>query len=1781
MTSLSDQLKAIGLKTASVALDRKSRTKMHSRSLIYDAKTAAAQDYDYIYLVCLDGFEHLCQLDSRFTKFGATLFSETAVQTDRNVQPQDVVDALSRNIDAFLELVGPYWRLQPAVFATEWLVRRFYANIHNAEQLLTSCLPYHADKVFVKCLYVIPKAQMPLLFTWANGYKDLLQPPPMTSVVKAFMSRDFFRYYTAHLVSSIQRGTAHKDQLVLYLAAAVQVVASHGRDPQKLSAGEDREVLVSLLECVGHLLVARHDRQLSSGMLHDCRLTAYSLVAVLAQVVSLLQEVIDLLMVSIADTACFPADSSEDASALSHQSLIVMGQLWDGSVAPKLPPAVYRNVLLGRVAGLLHHLQQEGYRIDRLAVLLVTGGDEVNAAKLKVASLVPSTTRVTEWLVAASQTALDDKVRRLVVEQLEAHLQQDKVAFELVVRQAGLTISGLEMSLMSTLRGADVEVDDSVQDDAEDEIIDEAAEEALASQPVTVASGCLLFDNADFSGHLQALLRVLAPLDAPLRHAAVSRFSQTAFADVEAAVSFYIRVGFTPAAPIGVRVAALRFVRRRVRELGSAYHFHLLVPVLLLGLHSPDQRIRLAFADILKLIKPGDKKAPLFLELIYGGSPRDIVSPADSVRLLDALALDDVVFDRLQLPHALSTVFAVKVGNKRFGSLFRAFVHHQWSLPFSLALKYICWALGAHDSQLSKFVENRPSLEAEAAAIKVPFEDVEAAAVNAAASAADTTAVEWLLTAAGSPFNSLQILADTKLSQIFGLLTAAFQLKVATRYLELLADDSALAFDPMSTLQRLPINHELAVALLRHVQLSPQAPGPGLAKRRRRLLALTRQAMARDDVNALAATHLQHLTSVLDLLEYTFQKTVLAEPDLLEALFAALTDLDYLGDGQLPVLYAQETLAHCMLLAIAQMKQHGAPPVASVRADLVVNAIRTSQSPQVQNRLLLVVAELAAWAPQTILHLVMPIFTFMGAHTVRQDDAFLSSVLQQTVAKVIPAIADSAQASDVEFLLASFAAAFPHIPRHRRVQLFASLARTLGAERLLHVVIFLMGQQYATAQPVAQRAIVDFASALLRGFSASEQLSSINGLLELWQFLPDQPVEAGTDAYADLSGRAVYGSAVLALLKQGLVNLKTLVLKFVEVVVGDDLKMKIATSDERNKASGAEPSAVLAPFRQLVAFILTSLEKYTSDGVSSVTSTKLLPALYALLSKLMELLPLAHFIDSILTPLAESRTLPMTARVARNLCVLASAKIETEVNTNNVEGVLSALMERLSPALVREIAAEDAHGSAELQLAFITTYAAVVTKLGACGQLNSPEHSKGVANLLHILTGDHALRSSHPEVVVASIHAIASIVNILGVKAIGFFNKIVPPTLEIWKETREGESAELIQAAVLGLLACFVRKLPAFMTSSLESTLVAVLTSDLVDVEVRSNVLAVFVQQMEGPQLIRALCRVWLSLSPLTGNVFCISASVGDLGLFVNTMQRTIDAMDKRSATAQATVFIKWLIAAFEFRDAVTFDTNTVRRLEALFHACGISYVMKLNDKVFRPLFAQLVRWATTGEGAAQSPLTADARIGRLTAFFRFFNKLQDQLKSIITTYYTYIIDPVAQLLRDFESKTIVDINLRRIVLNSLTSAFKYDQDDFWLALARFDTILDPLVLQLHNIEDAIGKYVVKAVTAFVVCVALDEYNERLVHALIACIGGESGGQKSEVGSQCKIWTVRVLKSIFQKMGDQWLGYLPTLIPYIAELLEDDDEAVELEVRKGLVRVIENVLGEPLDRYLD
>ena len=64
-----------------------------------------------------------------------------------------------------------------------------------------------------------------------------------------------------------------------------------------------------------------------------------------------------------------------------------------------------------------------------------------------------------------------------------------------------------------------------------------------------------------------------------------------------------------------------------------------------------------------------------------------------------------------------------------------------------------------------------------------------------------------------------------------------------------------------------------------------------------------------------------------------------------------------------------------------------------------------------------------------------------------------------------------------------------------------------------------------------------------------------------------------------------------------------------------------------------------------------------------------------------------------------------------------------------------------------------------------------------------------------------------------------------------------------------------------------------------------------------------------------------------------------------------------------------------------------------------------------------------------------------------------------------------------------------------------------------------------------------------------------------------------------RLLAARCERALTNRLGEEWLGMLPEMLPIIAEGLEDDDESVEAEVR-GWVTKIEEVLGEKLDDML-
>jgi hypothetical protein len=123
-TALQKQLAAIAA-SSTHQLDLKAQKAAHGKSLLFEAKMAASQSFETLYVICYEGYRDLCALDSRFVPFSKSLFSGQSKVEDRTQMTKEENKKLDAVLEAFITLVGPRLLLKPAQKAVEWLVRRF------------------------------------------------------------------------------------------------------------------------------------------------------------------------------------------------------------------------------------------------------------------------------------------------------------------------------------------------------------------------------------------------------------------------------------------------------------------------------------------------------------------------------------------------------------------------------------------------------------------------------------------------------------------------------------------------------------------------------------------------------------------------------------------------------------------------------------------------------------------------------------------------------------------------------------------------------------------------------------------------------------------------------------------------------------------------------------------------------------------------------------------------------------------------------------------------------------------------------------------------------------------------------------------------------------------------------------------------------------------------------------------------------------------------------------------------------------------------------------------------------------------------------------------------------------------------------------------------------------------------------------------------------------------------------------------------------------------------
>ena len=188
-------------------------------------------------------------------------------------------------------------------------------------------------------------------------------------------------------------------------------------------------------------------------------------------------------------------------------------------------------------------------------------------------------------------------------------------------------------------------------------------------------------------------------------------------------------------------------------------------------------------------------------------------------------------------------------------------------------------------------------------------------------------------------------------------------------------------------------------------------------------------------------------------------------------------------------------------------------PDDALRADLIVQCIRVTENPQTHSCALLLLSAIAKTHPDAVLMNIMPIFTYMGANILRNEDNYSFHVVQQTLETIIPSLISDGGEDPLVYIkniMDVFVNALSHIPSHRRLKLFSILVKTLGEDKYLGSLAALIVTFPVMAQEKPMAVVDDsinykkIALQLCHQFTEESSLLALDIILKIVGVTPDE-----------------------------------------------------------------------------------------------------------------------------------------------------------------------------------------------------------------------------------------------------------------------------------------------------------------------------------------------------------------------------------------------------------------------------------------------------------------------------------------------------------------------------------------------------------------------------------------------------------------------------------------------------------------------------------------------------
>ncbi|KAI0841559.1 hypothetical protein F5Y06DRAFT_259791 [Hypoxylon sp. FL0890] len=1796
-TALSAQLAQIAANSKST-LDVKAQKAAHSKSLIFEPRVAASQNFQTLYGICHQGYEELCQLDTRFIPFGRTIFSEQSQDEDRSQMTAAENAELDQKIEAFLRLAGARLRLMPTIKAIEWLIRRFRIHEYNTAILISTFLPYHTIPAFVTLLSILPR-DLPQVYKFLDPYvRSLTQPPRSVLVHQATHHSDFLATISTYTLDAC-KALQHYPALISFWGGIMTEAVNGMLDSMRS----------------GRRSIQRSNDQ---TLLHQIGPTL-SDALVMHKVPSL--QIASYMVISV-----FVAKGDLDDAAISA----LMEQVVSGWTTESLRPGL---VCLSILAQYRSAKQMSGkvtralLKIPNLASLLSDIGREHNIGKLANGLCLALVERahkkgdtrglpVVESMLVGS--VLNDQQIAVVFKSLllAAHKVDEKVdpqgqvrkalaaaiiklsqldtevgkIFSKAINETDVDVDALELRLGTDIRPkllvAEPQEDVAMVDNETAPAAVEDLQSALrrvGTSSTSPSDSCLRTVTSDiFTDLCFIFVSSLAEPEnlkafdqlAPLQH---SSASETPFY-----LTFLMRIWCGPY-PALARAAALDMAKRRLKDNDcKGVDFQAILPYGFAALNDPSKRVRRAAADLVAVLEnlfhELDKKSENYSrwasDHIYDNAGslvwmtidnchkllRNVVTPS----LEECVLNTDYVVEVLQ--SALNSSSKSSAGEEKDKKSHLSHGTRRSILTFlasnaihtplvSLKIRLLAplnqvkGVSGITRTQLLlPLLKWWSALSSDDATRICAQENVEESLLDQStveiALPNDKDGLEFLLDIIGTQQlltrpNLLHAIFS-RIQTLWPSMKTEARHMVARRMLELSqkdlsGDGGMISSEAANLLRNVELTTDILLFFLESLQPAVKmAIEPPSGKRRRTSSSEAHRGLGTQPTPELSAM-LRQVTFVLQLVEGSDPEK---HPELLNALFNALSELQHfrvLVGSELG--YLQNLILRSLLAMVPAYKNNQSLKIDSTggHGDLLVNCIQKSSSPSVQNTALLLVASLANVAPDLVLNSVMPIFTHMGGSVLRQSDDYSAHVINQTVKEVVPPLIQSLRKGKISplagasELLLSFVTAYEHIPSHRRLGLFVSLVETLGAEEFLFALLAMLTNMYGTTDQV-----LSFATELFSYFTVEIQLQSLIKLLgligDIFQPRPSlSTVLLGANEQGERDPQKI-GFRQLSLIPHLLSSRK--------------LTTQIAKLTERDDMEASKVRELYSTLLEDLLVLADSLKQHKN----------LYNRCGDALSKLLNLLSIGEFIKAVET-LLDRPDIVLRRKVLRAVEVRIDEESQGDANSR------AALLAFL-PNLTAIIRTSD-------DMAYKHIAVGCVDKISEKYGKKDPEAVTAAASTI---ASNQCLGQDDDQLRVMALLCLASLVDVLQDGIVPVLPSAIPKALSYIAESINNETPRVeLHNAGYAFIAALAQHLPYMLSGSYLGQLLVVSSASASSSlgkeanDARLQSLRLLAKQIDAKTLFSALEQNWVTAT---------DSSPTATREYLDILGIALDKHSKTDISKNVAALSAIFLNAFDLRrlkcskdDVSEGFIRQIPRIEQAINDVALKMIYKLNDAAFRPIFSQLMEWAVS-----LPRKDAESRNLRLLSIYSFLLSFFSSLKSIVTSYASYIIDSAVDILCTVNPKRSVEQELWEKVLDTLTKCFEHDQDDFWQAPAHFSAMAPVLVSQFsHASSIDLTKDLIPAIVELAAAADSQEHQKELNSSLLKHLRSEQ--------TSVRLAAVKCEQALTNRLGEEWLSMLPEMLPYISELQDDDDEDVERETHRWIVG-IEGVLGESLDSML-